>query len=291
VRILVTGASGLLGGRLTALLAPHQIVATRHRKPAPAGVAEVPLDLLSPGSIEAALDRARPDAVVHCAALADADRCEAEPDEARRLNADAPTRLARSCRRLGLRLLAVSTDLVFAGDRPFARETDPPSPLLVYGRSKLAGEDGVLSEDPGAAVVRVALLHGRGCGARATASEAVAWSLRATRPVRMFTDQYRTPVDPESVARALLLLLDRGAPGRFHLGGAERVSRHELALRVARLLGLSPASIEAVRLAENPLPAPRPADVSLDFDRAWRELGWRPRPLDEGLRESRLVPE
>jgi dTDP-4-dehydrorhamnose reductase len=291
VRILVTGASGLLGGRLAALLGPHRVVAARHAKPTLGGQEEVPLDLRSSESIESAVGRARPDAIVHCAALADADRCEADPEEARRLNAEAPALLARRCRRLGVKLIAVSTDLVFDGSRSFVRETDPARPILVYGRTKLAGEDAVLSEHPDAAVVRVALLHGRGCGPRASASEAVAWGLRAGRPFRMFTDQYRTPVDPESVAQALRRLLDGSARGRFHLGGALRVSRHELALRVARLFGLSPEPIGAVRQADHPLGAPRPADVSLDSGRARRELGWAPRPLDDGLRESRLVPE
>lgn len=289
MRILVSGASGLLGGRLTGLLGPHEVVAARHRNPAPAGLAEVPLDLLSPASIEHVLANARPDAVVHCAALADADRCEADPELARRLNAEASAVLARGCWRHGQRLIAVSTDLVFDGARSFVRETDAAAPLLVYGLTKLAGEEAVLAEHAASAVVRVALLHGRGRAARPSASEAVAWSLRAGRTIRVFSDQYRTPVDCESVARAILALLASNVRGRFHLGGHERVSRHELALRTARALGLSPSLIEPVRQAELPLPAPRPADVSLDSSRARSELGWSPRPLDEGLRESRLT--
>lgn len=291
MRILVTGASGLLGGRLAALLGRHHVLVARHAKPTPRGFGEVSLDLLSSSSIEGALAEARPHAIVHCAALADADRCEAEPEHARRLNVDACAVLARCCAKQGLRLVAISTDLVFEGNRSLVRETDPPAPVLVYGRTKLAGEEAVLAEHPAAVVVRVALLHGRGCGSRPSASEAVVWNLRAGRSFRMFTDQYRTPVDPESVAEALLVLLDGGARGRFHLGGAERVSRYELGLRIAQLFGLSSALIEPVRQAEHPLPAPRPADVSLDSSRAHGELGWRPRPLDEGLRESRLGPE
>jgi len=254
-------------------------------------MAEVPLDLLSPASIEDALERARPDAVVHCAALADADRCEADSETARRVNADACAVLALACRRHGQRLISVSTDLVFDGRRRFVSEADPAAPVLVYGRTKLAGEEAVLAEHPASAVVRVALLLGRGRAARPSASEAVVWSLRAGRAIRMFSDQYRTPIDPESVAHAILALLAGDARGRFHLGGPERLSRAALGLRTARALGLPASLIEPVTQADLPLPAPRPADVSLDSERARRELGWNPRPLDDALRESRLGPE
>ncbi len=133
------------------------------------------------------------------------------------------------------------------------------------------------------------LVVGRGHGPRGTASEAIAWALRAGRPLRLFADEYRTPVDPESVARAVSLLFRGKAAGRFHLGGAERVSRYELGLRVARGLGLPTHGIEAARQAEHVGPA-RPPDVSLDITRARRELGWAPRPLDEVLAEGRAEP-
>lgn len=291
MRVLVTGAGGLVGGRLAELLAPrHEVVAARHVAPGPRGVREVALELLDPAAVAGALDEARPDAVIHCAALADADRCEREPDLAERLNVGASEALARSCRQRSIRLVALSTDLVFDGDRPFAAETDPPGPLMAYARTKLRGEEGVLAEAPGSVVVRVALVHGRGHGRRSSASEAIAWSLRAGRPLRLFTDQYRTPIDPESVASAVERLLPGSQSGRFHLGGPERVSRHALGLRVARLLGLPEPLITPVTQAEAALATPRPADVSLDSTRARRELGWSPRGLDQAILESRRAP-
>jgi dTDP-4-dehydrorhamnose reductase len=179
---------------------------------------------------------------------------------------------------------------VFGGDRALLREDDAPSPLSVYGRTKLAGEEAALAACPSAAVVRVALTLGRGHGPRGTSTESVAWALRAGRTVRLFTDEYRTPVDPESVADALARLLERGGSGRFHLGGAERLSRHALGLRVARALGLSEAGILAGLQSDYSGPDPRAADVSLDSTRARRELAWAPRPLEEAILEERSVP-
>jgi dTDP-4-dehydrorhamnose reductase len=236
------------------------------------------------------LDTARPAAVVHAAAIGRAGRCEERPDEAQRVNALLPGTLGGQCHERGLRLVALSTDLVFAGDRAFVREDDVPLPRSVYGRTKLAGEEAVLSACPSAAVARIALTLGRGHGARGTSSESVAWALRAGRAVRLFTDEHRTPVDPESVADALLRLLEGGGSGRFHLGGPERLSRHELGRRVARTFGLPESGILPCRQADHAGPDPRAADVSLDSTRARRELGWQPRPIDEAIRESRRDP-
>ena len=179
--------------------------------------------------------------------------------------------------------------MVFAGDRPFLREEDATGPLQTYGRTKLAGEEGLLAAHPGAAVARIALVVGRGHGPRLTASESIAWALRAGRRLRLFADEYRTPVDPESVAQGIAGLLRGTATGLFHLAGAERISRFELGRRVAGLLGLSPDAIDAARQADHAGPR-RPPDLSLDIARARSLLGFSPRPLDEALQEGRAGP-
>ena len=99
--------------------------------------------------------------------------------------------------------------------------------------------------------------------------------------------QYRTPVDAESVAAAVAALLRRGGSGLYHVGGPERLSRYELGLRVARLLGLPAHLLQGITQAEHTPGAPRPLDTSLDCGRARRELGWTPRELDIGIREGR----
>jgi len=287
-RVLVTGAAGLLGGRVATLLAARfEVVAACHHAPAPPGLEEVALDLLDPASIAAALDRVRPQAVVHSAAQSNPDRSERDPGPATRLNVDATAALARECRERGMRMVALSTDLVFAGRRSFVREEDDAEPMLVYGRTKLQGEEALLSELPGAAVLRLALVAGRGHGPRRTCTETIAEALDAGRPLRLYTDQIRTPVDSASVADAIARVLERGASGRFHLGGPERLSRYQLGLRVAAALGLAAERLEPVTGAEMPQDAPRPHDTSLDSSRARRELGWEPRRIDDAIRDGR----
>jgi dTDP-4-dehydrorhamnose reductase len=287
-RVLVTGAGGLVGGRLAAVLSEGiAVVAARHDSAPPAGLATVPLDLLSPGSVEEALRAAQPDAIVHAAAMAEPDACERDPARAERLNVDGTAAVARACRREGLRLIVLSTDIVFPGDRGSLREDDLPAPLQLYGRTKLAAELAAQAELPEATVARIALVSGRGHGRRGTSTEAIAWSLREGRRLRLYTDQYRTPVDPDSLADAVARLLERPLPGLLHLGGPERVSRCELGRRVASVLGLPQDLIEPTTTADHPPGAPRPADVSLDSTRARRELGWEPLPLDEIIRRGR----
>ena len=289
MRVLVTGAGGLLGGRLAELLHGRglEVLAAHRLSIPPPGPRPVLVELTDEAALARLLDASRPDAVVHAAVLGRADLCEERPDEAERINSRLPGILARECGERGLRLVALSTDLVFGGDRAFVREDDPPGPLGVYGRTKLAGEEAVLSACPGAAVVRVALILGRGHGARATSTESVARALLRGEASRLFTDEHRTPVDPESVADAVVRLLDGSLAGLFHLGGPERVSRYELGLRVARWLGLPDTGVVASRQADHAGKDPRAADVSLDSGRARRELGWEPRPIDEAIRESR----
>jgi dTDP-4-dehydrorhamnose reductase len=291
LRVLVTGAGGLVGGRLAATLAARfEVLAGVHRAAAPAGLAPVPLDLLDPASLARALEGSRPDAVVHAAALAEPDRCQGDPGAAQRLNVDATAELARACGRAGIRLVAVSTDLVFPGDRGGLTEDDPPAPLQVYGRTKVDAERVALAECPGAAVARLALVSGAGHGPRGTSTEAVAWALRQGRPLRLYTDQHRTPVDPDSLADAVARMLERPLAGLVHVGGPERVSRYELGRRVAAVLGLDASLLEPVPSAAHVQGAPRPADVSLDSTRARRELGWEPLGLDEAIRRGRPAP-
>ncbi len=290
MRVAVTGAGGLLGGRLAEILKAQglEVLALYRRAPPPPGLRALQVELSDEAALARLFDREQLQAVLHAAALASPDACEVRPEEAEATNARLPGAIARLCRARGLRLVALSTDLVFSGERAPVGEQDRAAPTSVYGRSKLAGEEAALAADPGAALARVGLVLGRGHGQRPSASEAVAWALAAGRRVVLYADELRTPIDPESVADAVLRLITRGGGGRFHLGGAERLSRYELGLRTARLLGLPEAGLVAGRRADHSGPARRPADVSLDSSRARRELGWEPRPLEEALRESRL---
>lgn len=290
-RVLLTGASGLLGGRLAELLAADfEVTPTRHRAAPSISVPPVVLDLEEPDRLDEAWEAARPEAVVHAATFGSASACEQDPEAAHRINVLGTAALADACARRGVRLVVLSTDQVFSGTGAGVREGDPAEPLMVYGRTKLAAEEEAVRRCAGSTVLRIALVCGRGHGPRPTASEAVAWALLRGQRLRLYTDEFRTPVDAEAVAAALRALLRGSGAGLYHLGGPERVSRHELGQRVAQAFGLDGEGIEAVARATFTVGPPRPADVSLDSERARRELGYAPRPLEAMIRSSRPEP-
>ena len=292
MRIVVTGAGGLLGGRLASILSSrHHVTGIIRTQPAPAGIDALAMDLLDRDAVRQGLRRARPDVVVHCAALAEPELCEREPAHARRENTEVTREVARACREEGARLIALSTDLVFDGTSPHSSEETRPHPLMEYGRSKLKAEEEAIVEAPGCVVLRIALVFGRGHGPRASASESIAQRLRKGEEVRLFDDEWRSPVDPESVAQAVEAAAQSAkASGVYHVAGPERLTRFDFGRRVAATLGLDAALLmNASQRGHSG--APRPRDVSLGIKRAADELAYAPRPIDAGIREGRSTSE
>ena len=289
MRILITGAGGLLGGRLCELLArEHDVTGVVRRHDAPDGIRSRAADLTDEAAVAEILRLERPDAVVHAAALADAEVCEREPDRARLDNVVATSLLASACERTEVRLIAISTDLVFDGTRALSGETAPPAPRMEYGRSKLEAEAAAKAACPEGVILRIGLVCGRGHGPRRTASEGLANHMRRGEPVTLYEDEWRTPLGPESVADAVSAVLKSpNSKGIFHIAGAERLTRVELGERVAAALGLD-ASLIRHAPQRSHQGAPRPKDVSLDISRARSELGWLPGSLDDAIREGRL---
>jgi len=264
LRILVTGSQGFLGGYVVSAIrrAGHVAVTTSRS----GGDAQV--DLLAPGMVTAVVEALSPDVVLHLAAMSRMGECQSDPQRAAAVNAGLAQLWAE---RFGARLLFASTDLVFDGRGGPYEEDAPPAPLSVYGATKADGEERVRHH--GGRVVRLPLLFGRderGRGATASLQQAAAAGERYS----LFTNEYRTPLHAADAAAALVeFVANPDGPNMFHLPGPERVSRWQLAQRLAaaRLLPIEP--FEAVE-CQDPL---RPRDVSLAG--AWRAR----RSLDEML--------
>jgi dTDP-4-dehydrorhamnose reductase len=287
-RLLLTGSSGFLGGYLLESLATkYELHAAFRSRPAdvPSGASPLELDLGDPAQLEAA-GRLAPSFVVHAAGFTDPDACQREPALARAVNATATRNLAEAVRGSCRRFLYCSTDLVFDGAHAPYRESDAPSPMMVYGQTKLDGETearAVLAER--VVVVRLALLYGlgRGRASKRSFTERMLADARADRSVRLFMDQFRSPLYIEDAARALMSILGLpDAPPLIHLGGPHRLSRYQQGLVALEVFGLDSALAVPVSMADVPARAPRPRDVSLDIELA-RSLGLASRPAREGL--------
>jgi dTDP-4-dehydrorhamnose reductase len=273
MRILVTGASGQLGGYLLRRLSGHRLTVIAwsgsHRGECFGSVLQ-PVDLSNPDAVRTAFREAKPEVVLHAGALARISNCHRDPDLARRINTDGSALLADLAAESGARLLLVSTDLVFDGERGCYREEDPAAPLSVYGRSKADAEAAVLAV-PRGVVARLSLLYGPSVVGRPSFFDEQVAALRAGRPVTLFADEWRTPLALSAAAEALVTLAQSDCTGLFHLGGPERLSRLEMGQRLAGFLGVSASTIVAVNRADAPSPEPRPRDTSLDSSR-WRGL-------------------
>jgi dTDP-4-dehydrorhamnose reductase len=273
MRVLLTGASGQLGGYvLRELVRAGLSVVTWSGSRAGRlfGVELQPVDLADPEQVLTAFRCAAPTAVIHAGAMAAVAECWRDPKRAHQVNTQGTAILAELANQVGARTLFVSTDLVFDGEKGCYREQDAPSPLSVYGRTKAAAETAVLAVPQGI-VVRMSLLFGPSIVGRPCFFDEVAATLRQGRSMTLFSDEWRTPLSLATAARALLAIIGSDIVGMLHLGGPERMSRLEMGQRLAVCLGVDASAIVAAPRSSVPTTEPRPRDTSLDCSR-WRVL-------------------
>ncbi len=268
MRVLVTGSSGLLGLNLALLAGSSHTVFGVDRS----SLAKVPFkliqaELLEPGAVQRVLDESRPEAVIHCAALADLDACEADPQLAQRLNAQLPGELAAACSRRGVRLAHLSTDAVFDGTKSGVyTEEDAPNPVGVYARTKLEGEQRVLDADPGAIVVRVNF-YGFSLGGTRSLAEFFLNNLEARKRVNGFTDVQFCPTFVGDLAGTLLAMLEQGLSGLYHAVGAQAMSKYDFGRALAHRFGYDQGLIQPVSVEEAGLAVRRSHNLRLSIHR------------------------
>jgi dTDP-4-dehydrorhamnose reductase len=285
MRILVTGASGLLGLNLAleaakqekpacgSSLSAHSVfglVNSHALRTRDFHVLEG--DLCTPGVMERVLDVTQPDWVIHCAALANIDACERDPERARQLNSEIPGKLADYVARGGARMLHVSTDAVFDGQRGGYAEQDTPNPLSVYARTKLDGEQAVAAANPAAIIARVNLFGWSLSGQRSLA-EWFFYNLSAGKPVNGFTDVLFCPLLANDLAQVFLQMLAVGLSGLYHVVSSDAMSKYAFGVEIARRFGLDEALISPVSVQQGGLVAARSTNLTLRNDKLVRELG------------------
>ena len=294
-RILITGANGLVGQALVRRLCAWpgaDVLATGRQPESPVASFSggyAPLDVLDADAVEWAMQNFAPSVVLHAAATSQVEACEADKQHTWALNVDATAGLAAACHRHGARLVLLSTDFVFDGrSGPYA-EDDRPFPINAYGRSKLAAENALrLSRLSEWAVVRTTLVYDQPEGdARLNLVTWLVRELEAGRPVRVASDQTRTPTYAPDLADGIERMLRLGRLGTYHLAGRETLSILDIARTVADVFDLDAGLIAPATTAELHPGAPRPLAGGLLILRAESELGYRPRRLATALAHLR----
>ena len=268
-RILLLGASGFLGSHVAGQLRHRGdedlILHVGRRAPRDQGRPGEELvagDLSDPQVVTLLLERFRPGRIINCAALADVDRCEVEPEFAEALNVRLPAELAAWAHANGATLLHVSTDGVFDGRNGPYTATDRPTPLNIYGRTKRAGEEAVLEAEPDALVARTNIVGWSPSGQRSLL-EFFHRRLSRSEVAPGFTDVRFRPLPVQRFLPSCESLLAAGRRGLVHVTGPELLSKHEFGRLVARVFDLDPALVVASSLSESGLAAARARDLDV----------------------------
>jgi dTDP-4-dehydrorhamnose reductase len=281
-KILVTGISGFLGWHIAEHLQnDFKLLGIYNKtKPELKNIELEQLNLTDNRSGTSFLNQHQPDAILHLAANSNPNDCEQNPSS-QVINVDVTVNLAKYSAAQNIPFIFTSTDLVFDGENAPYSPTDTPNPIMVYGKQKLEAEQKVLKVNPKAIVTRMPLMYGlpkNGLGFMN------AWlrNLQAGRNIYCFTDEYRTATFGGDAAQGIFALLKNKASGIFHLGGGERMSRFEFATQMATHFGLDKNLIIPSLQKDVNMPAKRPADVSLDSNKAFT-FGFLPKKMTDNL--------
>jgi dTDP-4-dehydrorhamnose reductase len=280
---VVTGSSGLLGRRLVSVLSGEYEVMGIDRY-VPEGQKDLAVDITQRERTLESIVGMGPSVVVHTAAETDVDRCETERDLARRINVEGTANIADACVEVGAKLILVSTDYVFDGNKGNYAETDEPNPISFYGITKHEAEQIAASTSPNSLIIRTSVLYGW----HPVKLNFVTWILKGLRDrqtLRVVYDHINSPTFADNLARAIHKAIERNSQGMLHIAGSERISRFDFARRVARRFDLDESLLIPVQMKDLSWVARRPKDSSLDVGKAEKELGIELLGVDEGLEE------
>lgn len=274
MKLLITGSSGLLGLNLALeAMNAHEVMGVDRATLKSAPFRTIQADLLEEGAVDFVLDAARPDWLVHCAALADLEACEENPDLARRLNAHLPLALAKACKMRGISMVQISTDAVFDGTKSGVyTEEDEPHALNVYARTKLEAEQAVLESNPDAIVARVNF-YGWSLGGRRSLAEFFFNNLANNKSMSGYTDVIFCPMHAAHLGQALLKMLAKGLHGLYHAVGPQPMSKYQFGVEIARKFKMNESEISPKSIQASSLTVRRSHNLYLSTSKLSTALG------------------
>jgi dTDP-4-dehydrorhamnose reductase len=285
VRILITGAGGLLGHALVQQAGDegYDVCALYHEHE-PEGGRAMRVDITDAKAVNECIQREKPSIIINTASVTDVDLCEREPELATRVNGTAAGFLAEACARVKAFLVQISTDYVFDGSKGNYDENDTPAPVNRYALSKLLGER-LVANYGDSCIARTSVVYGCGRSYRANFGTWLYDKLSKSERVKVVMDQFASPTLNTNLASMTMELAKRRMQGIVHVAGATRASRYEFATRLAEELHADPNLLAPVNARSSGWIARRPLDSSLNVSKAMGLLKSKPVGLDEGIRE------
>lgn len=289
--VLVTGSNGLLGQKITEKIINEggvNLVATSkgiNRFPTEDRYVYAEMDILNAEQVREVIEKYKPDAIIHTAAMTNVDTCENQKELAYQLNVVAVQTLVSLCETYNIQLVHLSTDFVFDGEDGPYDELSAPNPLSYYGRTKLMAEEVIKNSSAKWAILRTIIVYG--IVSDMSRSNIVLWAkgaLEKGEPLKVVNDQWRMPTLAEDLADISLLAVAHNAQGVYNASGKDMMSIAELVYRVADFWRLDKSLITEVSGATLNQAAKRPKKTGFILDKAMTELNYQPRSFEEGLR-------
>lgn len=289
LKLLVTGASGLYGSKLS------QIAVDRGLEVYTCDVQDlhtcgnfVKFDISNRELVDETFKRVKPDIVVHAASLTDVDKCELNQELAWKVNVEGTKNIIEAAKNAGSFLMYISTDYVFNGKKGCYKEQSMPDPINYYGVTKLKAEELVQTQEK-FFIGRPSVIYGSTPAAgKVNFALWLIETLRKGEQVRIVTDQWNTPTLNTNLAEMTLEVAERQLTGIFHLCGATRLSRFEFAQKIAEAFNLDTSLIDSTQSSQFKWPAKRPMDSSLDTSKAQKTLKDKPLEIGEALQRLKL---
>jgi dTDP-4-dehydrorhamnose reductase len=288
-RILIVGASGLLGNRMMDLWASGNEVSGTYGRHRVDYKNAYNLDVTQEDAVARLMEKISPDLIVDTHGISSIDYCESHKEEASRINVDGTRIIAENAKSSGAKYVFVSTDGVFDGEKkgPYT-ESDEPHPLNQYGMTKLLAERAVEAISPDHMIIRTSTLFGKG-GFRDPPSFAswVTAQLGSRQRIDVVTDQYSNPTYTDNLCDFIMKLHERDATGVFHVAGKDTLSRFEFANKIAEVFGLEKGLINPITTAALGQRAKKPLRVGLDISKAESASAMKGIGIDQALDEFR----
>ena len=282
MKFLVTGSAGLIGHQVVKDLSETHEVFSCYNKSKPEHGNIIKMDLLNHEMISNIMSEKKPDVVIHLGAMTAVDLCDAQQDNALKINSQATEILAKECSKINSFMVYVSTDYVFDGNTGMYEENDTTNPLGFYGKSKLLGEKSIQNFSSNWCIARTSTPF----GLHPTKKSFPIWvieNLQKQKQIDVLTDQFTSPTYVPSLSRMLIEISERHITGIIHVAGASKISRYEMASLVSDKLGLDGKLLREISINDIKWEAQRPKDSSLNVSKAISTLNQKPQKIDHDV--------
>ena len=282
-KLLITGASGLLGNNLACYFArKFDVLGLYNEHPVVIpGIRTESCDLLDVDALRRVVDGFRPSVIIHCASLANVDACESDPELSERLNVACTGRIADALGGADTHLVYISTDSVYGGTKGRYSEEDAARPLNVYGRTKWEGERPVLKK-PGGLVLRTNLF-GWNIQDKKSLGEWILGELAAGRSIGGFRDAVFSTIYTMELARVIDVAIRRKLTGLYNCGSSDSCSKYEFALKIADRFGFDRRLIRPISIDDFEFRARRGKDLSFSTKKIEEALEYRMPGIDQSV--------